>query len=182
MNTMNFMVWILPVIFMLHDFEEIIMAEVWGRHYKGRIAEVWPEWKPFGLKYIHNCQTPSFAIGVAAEFLLSSLISFFSTVFQGYFIWYGAFLGLILHFILIHILLCVRFKGYVPGIITSAVFLVPSIWTLYEADKILHYGIGTMLLACLCGILLTFVLFQVLHRLMGPWSEQLHKYSEAQAK
>jgi len=33
MNTMNFIVWLFPVIFMLHDFEEIIMVEVWGSHY-----------------------------------------------------------------------------------------------------------------------------------------------------
>lgn len=180
MNTMNFMVWILPVIFMLHDFEEIIMAEIWSRRYENRIDSVWPKWKPFDLKYIRYYQTPTFAIGVGAEFLLSSLISFFSSAIQGYFVWYGAFLGLILHFVIIHVLLCIRFKGYVPGVITSSVFLLPGIWTLYEANKILHYGPWTMLLACLLGIVLTFVLFQVLHKLMGPWSGQMQKYSEVQ--
>jgi hypothetical protein len=39
MNTMNFIVWMLPIIFMIHDFEEILMAEVWGKRYKEKINQ-----------------------------------------------------------------------------------------------------------------------------------------------
>ena len=178
MNTMNFIVWILPVIFMLHDFEEIIMAEVWSIRYKSKISSLWVKWKPFGLNYIHNFQTPTFSIAVGVEFLGFTLISLFSIVFQSFFLWYGAFLGLILHYVLIHMLLCIKFKGYVPGVFTSIIFLFPSIWILVEANKILHYGIGIILLACLLGIVLTFIFFQVLHKLMGHWSDLLYVYSK----
>ncbi len=177
MNTMNFIVWMLPVIFMLHDFEEIIMVEVWSMRYKKKISAVLPKWKPFGLKYIHYYQTATLSIGVEAEFLLFSLISLFSVIFQGYFLWYGAFLGLTLHYVFVHMLICIKFKNYVPGVITSVIFLFPSIWFLIKAAKILHYGAGTILFACLLGAVLLMIIIPVLHKLMGSWSEELYKYS-----
>lgn len=182
MNTMNFIVWMFPVIFMLHDFEEIIMAEVWGSRYRKEINTVWPKRQPFGLNYIRFCQTPTFSIGVEVEFLLFSLISFLSVIFQSYFLWYSAFLGATLHLVFIHMLICIRFKHYVPGVITSVIFILPSVWILYVAKMILHYDLGVILLACLLGIVLMIIIIPVLHKAMGSWSKMLHNYSETQTK
>lgn len=182
MNTMNFIVWMLPIIFMLHDFEEIIMTEVWGVRYRKEVSATWPKRQPFGLNYVKFYCTPTFSVGVEFIFLLSSLFSLFSVIFQNYFLWYGAFLGVTLHFILVHMLGCVKFKHYVPGVITSAIFLLPSTWFLYNAKKILHYNLETILLTCLVGIILTIILIPVLHKAMGSWSKWLHKYSETQTK
>ncbi|MFD3158013.1 HXXEE domain-containing protein [Haloimpatiens sp. FM7330] len=182
MNTMSFIVWMLPIIFMLHDFEEIIMAKVWGNRYRKAINTTFPKRQPFGLNYVHNCHTPTFSIGVEIVFLLHSLISLFSVIFQNYFLWYGDFLGFALHLVFIHMLICIRFKHYVPGVITSIIFLLPSVWFLYTAEKILHYGVSTILLACLLGIILTIILMPALHKLMGPLSKWLYKYSQVQEK
>lgn len=182
MNTMNFIVWMLPIIFMIHDFEEIIMTEVWSKRYRKEINIAWPKRQPFGLNYIHNCQTPTFSVGVEVEFLLFSLISMFSVIFQSYFLWYAAFLAVILHMVFIHMFMCVQFKNYVPGVITSAIFLLPCIWFLYTAKKMLHYGAGKILLACLLGIALIIIMIPGLHKLMGSWSIWLYKYSEVQTK
>ncbi|WP_442871698.1 HXXEE domain-containing protein [Anaerocolumna sp. MB42-C2] len=84
------------------------------------------------------------SIAVGVEFLGFSLISLFSGIFQGYFLWYGAYIGLILHYVLIHIFLSIRFKGYVPGILTSVIFLFPGIWILYKAEQILHFWKNTI--------------------------------------
>jgi hypothetical protein len=43
MNTMSFIVWMFPIIFMLHDFEEIIMVEAWGNRYRKAINTAWPQ-------------------------------------------------------------------------------------------------------------------------------------------
>lgn len=180
MNSMNFIVWMLPVIFMIHDFEEIIMAEVWGKRYRKEINTVWPKMQPFGLKYIHVCQTPTFSIGVGFEFLLFSLISLFSVLFRNYFLWYSAFLGVTLHLVLAHMFMCIKFKHYVPGIITSIIFLLPSIWFLFTAKNILHYSISIILLACLLGFVLMITMIPILHKLMGSLSKSLSKYSETQ--
>ncbi|MCB2307382.1 HXXEE domain-containing protein [Clostridium estertheticum] len=182
MDTMNFIVWMLPIIFMLHDFEEIIMAEVWGKRYGKAINIAWPKIQPFGLNYVYNCQTPTFSIGVEILFLFFSLISLFSIIFQNYFLWYGAFLGVTLHLVFIHMLICIRFKHYVPGVVTSIIFILPSIWFLYAANNILHYGTSTILLASLLGIILTLILMPALHKIMGSWSKCLYKYSQIYEK
>ena len=52
MNSMNFIVWMLPVLFMFHDFEEIFMAEAWHNRYQKEIETCWPKNQPFGLNYI----------------------------------------------------------------------------------------------------------------------------------
>lgn len=177
MNTMNFIVWLFPVIFMLHDFEEIIMVEVWGSHYSKEINTVWPKRQPFGLNYKHFCQTPTFSIAVAVEFLLFSLISLLSVIFQSYFFWYSAFIGFTLHLVFVHMLICIRFKHYVPGLITAIIFILPSIWLLYVAKMIIPYDMSTILLACLLGIILIITILPVLHKAMGTWSKWLHHYS-----
>lgn len=178
MNNMNFIVWMFPVIFMIHDFEEIILAEVWSIRYRKEINTIWPKRQPFGLKYIDSYYTPSFSIAVEVEFLIFSLISILSIIFQNYFLWYSTFLGLILHMIFIHILVCIWFKNYVPGVITSIILLFPSIWIMYKVEKILHYKMEIIMLACLLGSVMFIILIPMLHKLMGLCSKWLYKYSE----
>jgi hypothetical protein len=182
MNTMSFIVWMLPIIFMLHDFEEIIMVEAWGNRYRKAINTAWPQKKPFGLNYVHNYQTPTFSIAVEIVFLFFSLVSLFSVIFQNYFLWFGAFLGVTIHLVFVHMLICIRFKHYVPGVITSIIFLLPSVWFLYNAKQILHYNVNTILLACLLGIILIIALLPTLHKLMVSLSKWLSRYSEPQEK
>ncbi|WP_369811898.1 MULTISPECIES: hypothetical protein [unclassified Clostridium] len=78
--------------------------------------------------------------------------------------------------------ICIRFKHYVPGVITSIILPLPSVWSLYTAEKILHYGMNTIMLASLLGIILTLILIPALHKIMGSWSKYLYKYSEIQEK
>lgn len=182
MNTMNFIVWMLPIIFMIHDFEEIIMSEAWGKRRKRTIDKTWPKMQPFGLKYIHVCQTPTFAIGVEINFVLFSLISLFSVMFQNYLLWFVAFLAVTLHMILLHMIMCIRFKGYVPGVITSVIFVLPSIWFLFKAETILHYSVGSIFFASLIAIILTVIVIKILHKFMGYLSKLIYKYSKAKDK
>ena len=49
MKTMSFLVWSLPILYMLHDFEEIILAEAWTSRYKKEINQCFGNNQPFGL-------------------------------------------------------------------------------------------------------------------------------------
>lgn len=179
MGNIVFLVWLLPILFMLHDFEEIVMAEAWENRYKAKIGRIWAKRQPFGLKYVHaSYQTAAFSIGVEVEFLFFSLASFFSVFFHHFFLWYAIMIGLLLHFVLLHIAMTIRFRNYVPGVVTAVVFLLPGGWVLYEAQKILRYTVPTILLACATTVVLAAVLFPVLHRAMGPWSERLARYAD----
>jgi hypothetical protein len=165
---------------MIHDFEEILMAEVWKKRYKEKVNQTWPKRAPFGVNEIHYWFTPTLSIGVELEFLLFSLISWFSVVSQNYIVWFGAFAGLLIHMVFIHMFICVQFKNYVPGVITSVILLLPGMWFLYSAEKILNYDAGIILFACLLGAGLIVFMILSLHTLMGNLSKWLCQYSKGQ--
>jgi hypothetical protein len=179
MEKMNFIAWMLPVIFMIHDFEEIIMAEVWDKRFHSRIVKVFPKRRPFGLGAVLRWQTPVLSIAVAIEFLLFSLISYLSVASQNYLIWFSAFLGLLLHMVFIHILISFPFKGYVPGVVTSAIMLIPGIYYLIKAQSILMYDTATLLLAGVIGIALLAAILPLLHKFMSVADAWLDRYSRA---
>ncbi|URZ18482.1 hypothetical protein CLFE_045700 (plasmid) [Clostridium felsineum DSM 794] len=178
MSTMNVIVWMLPVFFILHDFEEIIFAEIWAKRYEKEIDATFTKKQPFGLRYIHNWRTATFSVGVEFIFLIYTIITLLSVIFNSYFLWYAFFMGLFLHFIFLHLVMCIRFKHYVPGIVTSAIFLIPNLWLLILAEKILKYSLFTNFCACILVIIVTVILMPALHKLMGIFSTWLYRYSK----
>ncbi len=178
MNTINFIVWILPVIFMIHDFEEIIMAEVWGKRYRAKIDRIFPHRKPFGIGEIRTWETPSFSAAVAVEFVLFSVISFLSVIYQNYFLWFSAFMGLLVHMVIIHIVVCFFFRGYVPGMVTSILLLIPGVRFLLMAQENLHFDVGLITLSAIAGILMLVILLPALHKLIGLVDGWLTSYGE----
>lgn len=87
MNTINTIVWLFPVIFMLHDFEEIIFVEAWKRKYKRKIQTT----KMKKIPFADLGSTPSFSIGVLIEFFIISALSLSACIFDWYFLWLGLF-------------------------------------------------------------------------------------------
>jgi hypothetical protein len=177
MESLNFLVWMLPVIFMIHDFEEIIMVEVWDKRFHDRIMKKFPKRRPFGLGVTYAWQTPTLSIAVAIEFVLFSLVSYLSVAYQNYFLWFSAYLGLLLHMVIIHILGCIWFKGYVPGAVTSAILLIPGIVYLLKTQSILKVNPPTFLLAGAIGLAMLAVLLPALHAFMGVADRWLDRYS-----
>ncbi len=39
MYNIKTIIWLLPILFMIHDFEEIIMAEAWSKRFKKELKE-----------------------------------------------------------------------------------------------------------------------------------------------
>jgi hypothetical protein len=179
LNTMGFYLWLLPVLFMIHEFEEIFMIEAWSSRYQEKINRIWPTKKPFGLDYAGNHITARIGIGIFCEFLLVIVICLLCAIFQNYYAWYGFLVGLVLH-PLLHLSVCIKFKGYVPGIITLAIVFIPGVWVLYQANTILHYGVIEIVLsAVILYVIEGLFTFRVLHKAMPTWSRWLDNYSRA---
>ena len=177
MLTMYFIVWMLPVILMLHDFEEIIMAEGWAKKY-GEVTNIpFTKDKPFALTYINRCYTPTFASGVCMVFTSFTIVSLFSVIFNSYLIWFAFFIGLAFHFV-VHVAMCLRFHHYVPGVVTAVPFLIPNILFLNEAEKILRYGTLTILVTCAVVLVLLFIILPAMHKLIGHISKYICRYTE----
>lgn len=181
MNTMVLFVWLLPVIFMIHEFEEILMIEVWFTRYKEKIKTVWPKRMPFGLDHADQYLTVSIALGIFCQFVFLVLICILCTIFQNYYAWYGFVVGSIINSLLLHLRDFIKFKGYTPGIITALALIIPSIWMLYVANTILHYGLLEIVLSTILingvGIILV---FKGLHKAMASWSQRLSNYAKGE--
>lgn len=180
---MAFFVWLLPVLFTIHEFEEIFMIEAWYEGHKEKINRLWPKKKPFGLDHAGPYLTASIAIGIFCEFIVVILICFLCAIFNNYYVWYGFAVGFVLNSILLHGRDFIKFKGYTPGIVSIAVLFFPTIWILYQSNTILHYGVWEIVLSTiLVNVIFGLATFKVLHKSMISWSAWLHKYSKAETK
>ena len=160
----------LPIIFMLHDFEEIIMVDVWQRKYK-KLLEISAS-KPFA----HWVSADSGAVAVLIEFLILLAVSLISIFFQKYLIWYGVFFVFIIHFI-IHYILSFRFHHYTPGVTTAAVFMPLCLFILYDCTRQLPYGIGTLVITCFVSLSIFILFFKWLTKMIQTFGKWLSLYA-----
>jgi hypothetical protein len=183
MNTIGFYLWLIPVLFMIHEFEEIFMIEAWYEGHKEKINKMWPTKKPFGLDRAGPYLTATIAIGIFCEYILVIVICLLCALFDNYYAWFAFAIGLILTSVLLHGRDFIKFKGYTPGVITSVILIPPVIWALYQANGILHYGVWWIVLATIVlNIIMGLTAFKLLHGSMPAWSNWLLKISRSENK
>ena len=135
-------IWLFPILFMLHDFEEILIVNAWQRKNKQYIEGRKGKYIPFNFKG----STAAFSVGIAEEFVIISVVVVLSCLFNSYVVWFGLFIAFIIHLFL-HIFMSISFKKYVPGVVTSILFIPPCCFIVYKFNVLLHYNITTLLLS-----------------------------------
>lgn len=127
MSTIFICMALLPVIFMLHDFEEVIFMEDWYKRKRYALNRRVPNLYPKIDKMMRDKTTASFALSVFFMFMLVSVCTFYALVSGNYIIWWGAFLIFTIH-LLMHVGQSIIIRGYVPAVVTSVLCLPYSIW------------------------------------------------------
>lgn len=124
-----------PVVFMVHDFEEILTVEKWTKQNKEKVFALLPKklhrffWSSFHIN------TLEFAKDVFWIFLAITAAALIAVLFQ----WYGfflIFLAIFFFHVFTHIGQSVLFKGYAPGVWTSLFLVLP--YSLYAYYRLLH--------------------------------------------
>ncbi|MDR1794792.1 MAG: HXXEE domain-containing protein [Erysipelotrichaceae bacterium] len=169
MNTMQAIAWLLPVIFMIHDFEEIFLIEAWKTRFASKLKTM------KNPPYAEMHDTASFSIAIAIEFVLLSLLALFSCILDSYVFWFGMFFGFAFH-LLVHFLLAFWFKHYVPGAATAIPCFVLSCWVLYKAYRLCHFEIIPLFFCCFVGVVFMLVMILVLHKLMPVFEKWVNRY------
>ena len=172
MKMLFIMVWLFPILFMLHDFEEIVMVNVWQKRNEEYIKNRKNKYIPFNFR----SSTSAFSIAVDEEFAIISLVSILSCLFNNYIIWFGLFIAFIIHFVL-HLLMCLDFKKYVPGVTTTILFLPVCCFIVYKFNSLMHYKVIPMLLSVIISTLIFLINIYVLHKAIEKFSCLLEKYS-----
>lgn len=172
MFPINVIIWLFPILFMLHDFEEIIVVEAWKNRYYAQRINTKIKKPPFeDLK-----STASFSIAVGIEFIVICAVSLFSALTNWYLLWYGLFFGFTAHF-LVHGYFCVHFKHYVPGIVTAIPILPVFVYLLYVSQTLFSSTTIEISLYCSLGVIVMLLMIIVLHRAMGAFENLVLNYA-----
>ena len=115
-------IWLFPIIFMFHDFEEIILIKPWFTKNRERIRVSFPKISGILLPYTDTLTTPSLSLGVAGMFMMVCVVTVTAYLSGWYNLWFGVFLAFTLHLVS-HCFPGFAFKGYVPAIATSMICL-----------------------------------------------------------
>jgi len=180
MDSIGFYVWLFPILFMIHEFEEIFLAEAWYARSKEKIHALWPKRIPFGLNRVDQFASASIGFGIFVEFIEFVLICLLCVIFNNYLAWFGLYITFIFHFFIPHLKDVIKFKGYEPGIISAAVVLIPSIWVIIAANNLLQYPWWTILLVAVVMYFVSgLILFRNLYGAMVRFSQFLVRFSKA---
>jgi len=131
MEKYSLIIWLLPIVFMIHDFEEIIFFKPWINKNKDYLTKKFPKISKRFLPRMENLSTSAFTLAVAEEFLLLSLITVGSVLFDNYLLWLATFMGFFVH-LLVHLGQWIILKRYIPAICTTFLALIYSVYALYE--------------------------------------------------
>jgi len=170
MNKYITIVWLLPIVFMIHDFEEIIFFKSWINKNNNYLAEKFPKIAKRFLPRLRSLSTSGFALAVAEEFVLLSLITWGAVTFDNYILWLAAFMGFFAH-LLIHIGQWLIFKRYIPAIWTSFFALIYCAFTLYTIISEKIFQISEIVLWTMIGLVIVGVNVIFAHQL-AEWFDK----------
>ncbi len=151
MEKQSIIIWLLPIVFMIHDFEEIIFFKSWISKNKDYLTKKYPKISKRFLLRMENLSTSAFALAVAEEFILLSLITVGSVLFDNYFLWLAAFMGFFIH-LFVHLGQRIILKRYIPAVYTTFIALVYCVYALYKIISTNIFQISEIILWTIIGL------------------------------
>ncbi|MDO5104995.1 HXXEE domain-containing protein [Capnocytophaga sp.] len=119
MTELQLLMALLPVVFMIHDFEEIVMFEAWLSKNRNKLKQRFPKFEAFLTRNgLFAYSTADFAVAVAHEFVLLSVVCYGAMMTENYGWWFAAFMAFFIH-LLVYIGQWVAYGAYIPMIITT---------------------------------------------------------------
>ncbi|MBB6452680.1 hypothetical protein HNQ94_001126 [Salirhabdus euzebyi] len=138
------LIWLFPVMFIFHDFEEIILVEGWIKKNKSKIKDKLPNSIADKIIKQLSMSTAQFSVSVLIIFLFVSS----STYMASQYIQSGSFANI--HFFIVcnlifflhaftHIGQSIFFRGLTPGALTSMVVIIP--YSIFLFDSLIENNI-----------------------------------------
>ena len=164
-------IWIFPVLFILHDMEEIIWLPGFMEKNREDIIKRYPIAKKLLSVYKEGMNSEAFALAVYEELILLVAVcalAEFSDAEWAMGIWYGGLVGFTVHLV-IHILQSLVIRRYIPSLITSILMLPPSIMLLMHAK----WDMSTpAIIGVIAGAIAVAVNLKLAHMLMDQYMKK----------
>ena len=143
------LIWLFPIAFILHDFEEILLFEPWLKKNSGLIMSRIPDKAPTFLArqmpIILSKTTTQFTFPIFLIFVLTCISAFLAAEFQSYPMFLVASSLFFLHGFM-HVGQAIFLRRYIPALITSALIAIPYgvilFWKLLEAGVVSLWGLA----------------------------------------
>ncbi|WP_397540321.1 HXXEE domain-containing protein [Rummeliibacillus pycnus] len=174
---MQVIIWLFPILFMFHDFEEIIFMRAWMNKNRDYICERFPTLSKKLLPHFEHMTTSAFALGVAEEFILISIITVISYMTNWYDLWIGSFIAFTLH-LLIHCFQVLIVRRYIPVIVTSIICLPICIYIIKQIIQI--SSLYTIILYSILCFIIMVINIGVIHKIMAIFSRWIVRYEHKQ--
>ena len=164
-RNMKELAWLFPLLFIVHDMEEIIGFGIFLQKNERMLREKYP----FAIAPYRNFSTEGFALAVMEELLICLLFSYMvaergNRVF--FFIWLGGLIGCTLHFG-IHIMQSLWIRKYIPALLTSIFCLPFSIWLIGKSFAFVDGPFWQPALGIVTGVVIVAVNIRLAQKLIG---------------
>lgn len=165
---MQEIIWIFPILFIIHDMEEIMGFELWLKKNRTLLDRKYPKisstYKPYS--------TEGMAAAVMEEMMLCLVICIISRFTEFYGLWLGTFVAYTIHLI-VHIGQTIVIKKYIPAVITSIICLPLSIWFIAVSISTLSYSISQVFAYSLIGIVIIAGNLKIAHWIIHVFTKKL---------
>lgn len=176
MNYIKTIIWLFPILFIFHDFEEIIFMKIWILKNKEFLSRKFPILSKKMLPHFINITSSSFALGVAEEFIIISIITIASYITNSYLVWIGFFIAFTLHLIM-HCFQALLVKKYIPAIVTSTICLPICIYIINTIIKL--FPLNDVIVYSILGFIIMIINIILLHKGIAVFSQWQTKYIES---
>jgi len=161
------LIWLFPIAFMFHDFEELILFEPWLKKnaddIEARLKPRVPAFVARQIRTILDKSTTEFAIPVSLIFAMTGLAAFLATEYGQYGFFLLASGSFFLHGFM-HLGQAVILRRYVPAVITSVLIVIPYGLILFR--RLLEEGTingSSLLVNFVLAVALTIPFILVMH-------------------
>jgi hypothetical protein len=153
---------LLPIIFMFHEFEEIIFLKIWLKLDKDYLYKKFPKIGSRIYLQYSKFTTSGFTLAIAEEFIIISFLTYLSLILQNYYIWFTVFMGFSIH-IVIHIIQWLLYRKYIPIIITSVLVLPYCIFGFFKFINDGPIKMGLIIIFSIIGIIGVLLNLKLIH-------------------
>lgn len=128
--------WLLPVVFIIHDGEELFTMPGWVVRHRQKLDEL-GRMNETAAEIVRSLPTTTAQVAVAIGFILLLFVVVTAGASmsrkRGFWLYaYASLLGVLFLHVFTHIAQAILFGGYVPGVIGAVVAIIPGALYLYK--------------------------------------------------
>lgn len=159
------LIWLFPIVFMIHEFEEIIFMRWWVDKNKEHILFKYPKLGKQVLGQVGALSTESFSLIVAEEFLIVSLIVVYSAFTSNYDLYTGLILAFSIH-LMTHLIQSIILRSYTPAIITTILTGIFCTYAFFEIRNAELLNFNHTLIYTIVMTVIVFLNLKILYSLV----------------